>query len=463
VSSYAYGSPLVNTIGTALGDTIAGSTHPTSAKLYYNVFLDGDGDDDQAHWLVHRLWQEFQGHGLVTETHPTGTKTRYTFIQGTANCTPATTARWSHAAITNDPCFQSMRRNELLMGRASLVEQLTSSNAKLADTVHTWQVGPVDYTWAPLSGLWRAFRYEGATDSRTYEGTGTPSVKRVEYYYNTDCSWTATLNLYGNLGCVIEKDRGTVVRKTLHAYGANTSAYIVDRNIATSILDSSGRYLAHSQRFYDNNNQDLGTIGVNGNLTREIHTFNVPLNTSVTNVQLNGRDHTYSYDTRGNPTHVRSYTGAGWVLFNGSAWTASTPGNGSTARVTTTAYETIFHTFPTQITNPLGHIERAAYDYRMGTLIEIDGPNGANNGDSSLSCASFWSANTTTVIADDVTCAHYDPFGRMTKLARPGDSAANPTMRATYGDTAIPFYYRVSQRQSANDSDVRLTQMYSDG
>jgi RHS repeat-associated protein len=450
----------VNTIGTALGDDIAGSTHPTSAKLYYNRFFDGN---DHTHWLVHRQWQEFQGHGMVTETHPTGTKTRYTFIQGTANCTPATTARWSHAAIVNDPCFLSMQRNELLMGRAALVEQLTSTDAKLADTVHTWQVGPVDYTWAPLSGLWRAFRYEGATDSRTYEGTGTPSVKRVEYYYNTSCSWTATLDAYGNLGCVIEKDRGTVVRKTLHAYGANTSAYIVDRNIATSILDSSGRYLAHSQRFYDNNNQALGTIGANGKLTREIQVANMPLSTSITNVQLNGRDHTYSYDTRGNPTQVRSYTGAGWVLFNGSAWTASTPGNGSTARVTTTAYETIFHTFPTQITNPLGHIERAAYDYRMGTLIEIDGPNGANNGDSSLSCASFWSTNTTTVIADDVTCAQYDSFGRMIKLARPGDSAAHPTLLAVYSDTASPFRYTIHQRHTANNADVRTTRMYYDG
>ncbi len=463
VSSYAYGSPMVNTVGTVYGDDVAGSTYPTSAKLYYNVFLDGDSDDDQANWLVHRQWQEFQGHGTVVETHPTGAKTRYSFIQGSAGCTPAPTARGSHAAIVGDTCFQNMQRRELLMGRASLVEQLTSSDAKLSETAHTWLVGPVDYTWAPLSGLWRAFRYEGATESRTYEGTGTATVKRVEYYYNTDCSWTATLNLYGNLGCVIEKDRGTVVRKTLHAYGANTSAYIVDRNIATSILDSAGRYLAHSQRFYDNSNQALGTIGVNGNLTREIQVANMPLSTSITNVQLNGRDHTYSYDTRGNPTQVRSYTGTGWVQFNGSAWTASTPGNGSTARVTTTAYETIFHTFPTQITNPLGHIERAAYDYRMGTLIEIDGPNGANGGDSSLSCASFWSANTTTVIADDVSCAYYDPFGRMTKLARPGDSAAHPTLLAVYSDTASPFRYTIHQRHTANNTDVRTTRMYYDG
>lgn len=315
--SYAYSTPLVNTVGTMHGDTLANSTFPTSAKLYYTTFWDGNSHN---HWLVHRPGQEFQGHATVTETGPTGAKTRYTFIQPSSGCTPAPAAKYSHAAITSDPCFQTIQRRELLLGRTYKVEQLTSSDVKLSETEHTWKIGAIDYSWAPLSGLWRTFRYEGATENRIYEGTDTPSVKRVEYYYNatpTDCSWTTALNTYGNLGCIIEKDRGTVVRKTIHAYGVNTAAHIVDRNIATSILNSAGQYIAHSQRFYDNHNQALGVIGARGNLTREIKIANMPLGSNITNVQLNGRDLTYGYDAWGNPTEVRTYPSSGWVTFTG--------------------------------------------------------------------------------------------------------------------------------------------------
>lgn len=123
----------------------------------------------------------------------------------------------------------------------------------------------------------------------------------------------------------------------------------------------------------------------------------------------------------------------------------------------------MFNAFPIQITNPLGHIERADYDYRMGTLITVDGANGANNGASSLNCGTFWSSNTTTPITDDVTCAAYDRFGRMIKLARPGDSAAFPTLTAVYSDTALPFRYTIHQRHTANQAGVRTTRMYYDG
>jgi len=459
--SYAYGTPLVNTIGSALGDGIAGSVHPTSAKLYYNVFLDGDADTDQANWLVHRQWQEFQGHSAVTETDPSGAKTTRRFIQGNANCTPAITARGSHAAITGDSCFQSMVLSELTMGREWAVEQLTSGNAKLRETVHTWKIGPVDYSWAPLSGLWRAFRYEAATDTNSYEGGSTPSTQRTEYFYNSACSATGGIDTYGNLICVVEKDRGTVVRKTIHAYGTNTTDYIVDRNTATSILDGSDRYLAFSARFYDGNNQALGTIGTKGQLTRELKSFTVPLQTSVTNVYLYGQDSTYAYDSWGNPTGVTTYAEPGWVRFT-TSWTASTPGNGSAGTTTTTTYDSVFRAFPVAIQNALGHVERADYDYHMGTLIKVDGPNGATNGDS-VNCANLITTNSGTPIGADVSCAGYDVFGRMIELVRPGDSAEYPTVRAIYDDTVIPFRYRFDQREQAGSGNSRWTRKYYDG
>jgi hypothetical protein len=202
------------------------------------------------------------------------------------------------------------------------------------------------------------------------------------------------------------------VRRTEHAYtGTNTdSAYIVDRPWSTVVRDAQDRLLALSHHFYTGYGLDNPAgLAAPGDLVREAHYIDVPLQTSSVGVLLHGTDTTYGYDAYGNRTTVATYPQAGTRLVPASGpWQISAPGNGSAVRTTTTVYDSTFHTFPTHVTNPLGHEERANYDYRMGTLTVMD------------------DANYQAITAE------YDQFGRMLKLIRPGDSSAAPTIQASY-------------------------------
>jgi hypothetical protein len=160
-------------------------------------------------WLAIPEHKEFRGHSWRVETDPTGARTKRSFVQGNAGCVPGTAARTQgHAAIVADSCFQQLLRQELLKGREYAVEQQTSGGLILATTGTSYEVGPVDYTWAPLSGLWRAFSYTSAVDETAWEGGSTPSTKRTEYFYNFGCSWGGSLEAYGRLNCVKEFERG---------------------------------------------------------------------------------------------------------------------------------------------------------------------------------------------------------------------------------------------------------------
>ncbi|NJM07201.1 hypothetical protein HC891_14955 [Candidatus Gracilibacteria bacterium] len=241
--SYSYGTAQINSLGTNLGDTLATGAHPNAATLYYNVFLDGDADYDAEAWLVHPTWTTFLGHASVTETDPSGAQTRRFYYQGDAGCTPPTAARGSHSAITGDSCFQQMRDREFLKGREYRVEYLTSGGTELRETATSYRLGAVDYSYAPLSGLWRTFSYVSAVDETARDGA-TASTQRSEYFYNTSCNWTASLDAYGNLGCERTYERGTLIRQQIHTYATLNSSthYIVDRPAITTITDASGNY-----------------------------------------------------------------------------------------------------------------------------------------------------------------------------------------------------------------------------
>src|SRR5919109_1202081 len=88
---------------------------------------------------------------------------------------------------------------------------------------------------------------------------------------------------------------------------------------------------------------------------------------------------------------------------------------GVSARTTTTSYDDPATPsvdeapsgLPTQVTNPLGQVERADYDYRMGTLLRATGPN--TTGTPTDCRATSYSIPAT----EQSTCAQYDLFGRM--------------------------------------------------
>jgi len=117
----------------------------------------------------------------------------------------------------------------------------------------------------------------------------------------------------------------------------------------------------------------------------------------------------------------------------------------------------VFHAFPTQTTNPLSQIARADYDYRMGTLIRVTGPNTSGT---PTNCAA---ASYSVPASEQSTCAQYDGFGRLVKLVKPGDSTTEPTVQAYYYDTEQPFHYRFDRREGTLTTNVRIEQQFYDG
>jgi RHS repeat-associated protein len=379
---------------------------------------------------------------------------------------------------TADTCFQDMVKAEAWKGRAYKREVQNSSGQALQRTLHTFQRVELPFYQSAVTnqykvaGLWRAFSYESAVEEILLEGGSDASARKVETFYNVDCTTTSALDAYGNVRCVKEYDRGSLVRVTKHSYGsrfagtstlydATDDAYMVDRNIGTSIQDSSNRFIAYSLRFYDGNNTSVGTMGARGVLTRSFDAYNVPLQTSITGVALWGRDQGYAYDNYGNTTQTITYSASGTATWSGSAWTVGSIGGGGASRTTTVTYDGTFRAFSVSVTNPLNHIERADYDYRMGTMVKVVGPNGGTTGQS-FNCVSATGATATIVIPADVTCAAYDIHGRMVKLVRTGDTSTAATLAAEYKDTERPFRYRVDQRESAS-AGTRATQLFYDG
>jgi RHS repeat-associated protein len=494
--SYSYTDPAITALGRNLGYTYLPSNqmHPNSATLYYNTYLNPPYGTPET--LAHPDL-EFRGHATMTEAAPDGSRTKHYFYQGDAGCTPnASALQGSHAIITADPnildpdrCFVRMRDQEILKGREYKTEHfglnLGGSLTLLASTERAFNVEFFDYSWDPDSGLWRSFSYEKETTEKQWDGA-TSSSKRTEYFYSvggstegkdadnngsadnpTDCA-SGGLSAYGNLGCIKEYDQNNnLIRVTRREYVAPpTTAYIVDKAKRESIFSNTGGMLARSDYFYDSANT-FNYLSTTGELRLERKYYSTP-SSCCTSTTLYGRDTAYTYDTFGNPTLVQTFPNSGRAVYNATNdATYSAQGNGTTPRTTTTAYETTFNTFPIQITNPLGHVQTAAYDYRMGTLIKIVGPNTTAAGGPTTNCAA---TSYTIPATEETTCAQYDGFGRMVGLVRPGDTSQWPTILPYYadntyvpGDTKTLFRYSYSQLEVSGTTQYRINHLIYDG
>ena len=130
---------------------------------------------------------------------------------------------------------------------------------------------------------------------------------------------------------------------------------------------------------------DFSTPPEKGDLTRSAayHT----ISTSVTDpAKYYATD--YAHDSYGNRTVV-------------------TDTNGFAAR---TAYDPIYHVYPLTLTNALGQAVIYSYSYTLGKVISQTDANGAS------------------------TQYSYDAFGRIKKVARPGDTLSYPTEEYSYYD-----------------------------
>ncbi|WP_029215371.1 RHS repeat-associated core domain-containing protein [Kallotenue papyrolyticum] len=447
--TYRYSNPAMNSLGwrlTGRDDPNATQEYPNSAVLFYNTYWDALHNNQ--HWLATRPLKEFRGHGLVVETDPYGWQTEHWFYQGDVGCVPTT----GGDAILNDACFQHLRDREVLKGReykTMLRTPAASGSHWLKETQQSYTVTFLDYSHAPLTGLWRA--WHAATETRelaweAMEGLTNPVVKTTRYLYDDEGiayingSTTGSNARYGNLGRVEEYDqRGTRVRITKYYYAIRDDAtsYLADRVWATVVFDTTWQVLAYTAQFYDDAS-DPRVMGRRGLLTRVSRLYAAGASGALGDT-LSSADTTYAYDAYGNRTRVTTYADAGssWISNGLRVW--GTPGNGSAARTTTTDYDAIFHAFPVRVTNALGHVEQADYDWRMGTLTRVTDANQA------------------------VTQAAYDGFGRLIGIARPGDTLGQPTQWAIYDDWAQPMRITVAAREQSGQSHSRPTVLFYDG
>jgi RHS repeat-associated protein/uncharacterized repeat protein (TIGR01451 family) len=427
-----FAPPAFNSLGTDMG-AIGPNANPNSAALYINKKYDPDPANDHSGELVNKKERQFRGHAYVIEHDPKGNETEHWFYQGNgfdqngAACTPNLSLYGND--IYYDLCFQSMRKHEFLKGREyrTIVHQGNVNGPKLSEVTHSFghnfiSEGVDQYADDSYSGLWRAFSYETQTVQRAWEGAGSSINKTTDYTYEAT---------YGNLTHVHESNNGTLTRYTAYNYSTRNdpNTYIVDRKRAERVFDGSSNLLAKTVYGYDGYT-DGNSIGTRGDLTLQRKYYDIvsPLPTTI-----HSNDISYGYDPNyGNQTTVTTYAGPGEAASNGSSHSAPGYSGGvqSASRTTTTTYDSTFHAFPIQVVPPTVNgvtlSETGGYDYRMGTLTSVTGPNGP----------------TTTINAA------YDKFGRMVRLWKPGDTWEQPTIEAAYFDNEQPFKYAVYMRES---------------
>jgi YD repeat-containing protein len=125
----------------------------------------------------------------------------------------------------------------------------------------------------------------------------------------------------------------------------------------------------------------------------------------------------YGYDNWGNVTSATTWSGYGTD--------ATDPTEGE--RTMTTVYDSAYHTYPIGMTTPpvdgfpSGLTTTLTYNYTLSVPTSETGPNGA------------------------ATTAEYDVFGRLTKLIRPGDISASPTLSIAYTNSN-PFTVTLTQK-----------------
>jgi hypothetical protein len=119
-----------------------------------------------------------------------------------------------------------------------------------------------------------------------------------------------------------------------------------------------------------------------GELTLVRKYYNLPVPPSLTLPPTGPSvDVKYGYDIWGNRTGVTTYDTAGQTTgFNTTAPAYQAPGGRTVGTTTVTGYDIPYHALPTKVTPPTPDsgvqlIEQASYDYRMGTMTSVTGPN----------------------------------------------------------------------------------------
>ncbi|HEU4323529.1 MAG TPA: RHS repeat-associated core domain-containing protein [Roseiflexaceae bacterium] len=456
LTAYTYTSPRLNDYNHAA--TVVYAQYPPS------------GNGDSRSLLISGEKSEFRGHEQVTVKAYDGDTTgaallkdeRHWFYTGHAGCTPllTTLANGKQAVVETDTCFQNMVKNESFKGKEYQSEVWNAgAGAPLKRINHSFARAELPF-WGDSAtaaasnnfkrvGLWRSFSYERQVTETTLEGAATALNRTTVYTYETT---------YGTLTGSEERDEtGAAVRRTTRQYiRADTgTSYLVDRVCQEDIRNGQNLLLSLSATFYDNATAACGSIGTRGLPTRTTRYFDLPNVASTDGLTLNGSDTTYQYDDYGNPAAVSTYTSPSTRTNSSGGISYSAPQG--TPRTTTTEYDTIFHNIPVRSTNAAGHVYKAEYDYRLGNLTKVVGPNSSGGATTDCTQGSF-----SIPVAEETTCARYDSWGRMVKLIKSGDSLAYATGEFFYYDAERPFRYLAVLREDAGMAYSRpLTTIYN--
>jgi RHS repeat-associated protein len=394
--------------GLAANYTPTGCNNPTNWHIPgYFVYRYYDDNPQNRVWVApddpDSPTKEFRGHGQVSVYDPAGLMTTYLFLQGNGD----TIFQWD-PLDSNSP---GLYDGDGLEGRPyQITTTSTDGNTLYSRTLTHYAVEQL--------GL-RRFSYADETRSYTWDGDTDFRRTATTYTYNPAVQGGTQ---YGNLTRIIEVGEMDVVgdeRTTHYLYYPNTTNWIVGQParqslyIGVHVNDDHGSDLRARQRFYYGASWDQPP-GSHGLLTQ-------------TDAWLGGSNYAVSqmaYDS--------TY---------GNLLTTTDPDN----HTTTYDYDSTYEIYPWTITNHKGHTVNYRYDSLWRKNQEW-GPNG-NAADPSTK-----------------TQYQYSSFGRLIRLALPGNTLAQPTVSYTYHDEnqASVSYQQVDVR-ALPDSLQMETRYFYDG
>jgi len=282
--------------------------------------------------------------------------------------------------------------DQKLTGREYKTEQMDASGTAYFRSETDFAA----FDWATDPLLYPAgvrFAYPG--ESRSYEKRSGSSelvlVNRATYTYGPQWGDLVTSRTYTGDGTFVSRTDNAYLTHVdlpgtfLHSFPRSSISCKSD-SASCSLADT----LAASFSAYDGTATGLGTKGeLTLSQTRTLADSTETLDT------------TYTYDTYGNLTSTRAHA------VHGVAESATLPTNNSYDRVSTLAYDSVYHLYPVSVTNPLSQSVTTQYDFQLsgelplGLPRKVTDPNGA------------------------VAETKYDKLGRAIESWQPGASQAN--------------------------------------
>jgi hypothetical protein len=432
---YAYEGPSLNTSTLAVAST---GYNPT------NDFVKAK--------LIHIPYSQFRGHSTVTETFPDGHKIVSTFLQtDTKQMMPSEVKTYDNSTpsvLLTDTLYTY---NEVFLPIDSSVQGDLPKCGSLGNGGDYVTCKDARIFWTAIS----------AAENRVYDSSGNYLATRTEYYYDT----VNNIPTYGNLLRTINSEwvSGGWVNNDMQVFTYNPNA-------PTSALYLVG--LPGSQKsFQCGSSCGAGTNPAIADTISEVDflydgntnpaAFPAPTAGKVTAkrtlLYFNGgdtnsprfQDQIFSYDSYGNVNSTTVYKGEGTsssLAATGGETTTSCYGSYPTSPNTPTCNNDYYGSFLGWIkTSPDGtNYQVSYYEYDKGRelLIKETDPNGA------------------------VALADYDAFGRLIKIAKPGDTLASPTFQISYFDPPDPnpsylkYYTQVSEKRSDGALHISRTEVY---